>query len=113
MVTSLSKTLSLYSPEKLHVDDGDKVLAYRRGNFIYVFNFHSEKSYEGYGILVPPATRWKHFFDTDEKVYGGFGRIEPSLVYDPSLVFSRGELVQQIKLYLPSRTAIVLRLFPG
>jgi 1,4-alpha-glucan branching enzyme len=31
---------------KLRADDNDKILSYMRGNLIYVFNFHPQKSYE-------------------------------------------------------------------
>ena len=48
---------------------------------------------------------------TDETRFGGQGRIERGRLYSPRLVFdgSHGEIVQQIGLYLPARTAIVLR----
>ena len=69
------------------------------------------KSYTDYGIIVPPATEWKHLFDTDEKRFGGQGLVRRGGTYLPSLVLDErhGELVQQIKAYLPARTAIVLK----
>ena len=38
------------------------------------------------------------------------GRIQPGVTYAPALVFdaNHNELVQQVKLYLPARTAMVL-----
>jgi 1,4-alpha-glucan branching enzyme len=57
---------------------------------------------------VPPATKWHHRFDTDELRFGGQGRIARGGTYEPVLVPHGGELVQQIRLYLPARTAIVL-----
>jgi hypothetical protein len=48
--------------------------------------------------------------DTDEVRFGGQGRIKPRQRYEPQLVHDRGELVQQIRLYLPSRTATVLKM---
>ena len=85
------------------------MLAYIRGELLFVFNFHPTKSFTDYGIIVPPATKWKHLFDTDEPRFGGQGRIAEKMVYEPFLVDDGKELVQQIKLYLPSRTALVLR----
>ena len=96
-------------PTKLVANEPDKVLAYVRGDLLFAFNFNPTKSFTDYGVLVPPASDWKHLFDTDEPRFGGQGRIQPGATYAPALVSDRGELVQQIKLYLPARTAIVLK----
>ena len=95
---------------ELVANDPDKVLAFKRGKYLFAFNFNPTKSFEGYGILVPPATEWKHLFDTDEVRFGGQGRIGRGAKYGPALVPWRGELVQQIRLYLPARTAVVLNM---
>ena len=97
-------------PLKVAENEPDKVLAFIRGRLLYVFNFNPSRSFTDYGILVPPATRWHHLFDTDEVRFGGQGRIAPRQRYEPTVVSDRGELVQQVKLYLPSRTATVLAL---
>ncbi len=99
-------------PVKLVDNEPDKVLAFVRGELLFVLNFNPTQSFTGYGVLVPPATRWRHLFDTDEVRFGGQGRIQSGVTYEPVLVrdATHNELVQQIRLYLPSRTAIVLRL---
>ena len=96
---------------KLCANEPDKVLAFLRGDLLFVFNFNSTQSFTDYGILVPPATRWRHLFDTDEIRFGGQGRIQAGGTYEPALVHdsNHNEFVQQIKLYLPSRTATVLK----
>ena len=106
---SLSADKSARAPVKLTANDPDKVLAYVRGDLMFVYNFHPTQSYTDYGIIVPPATSWKHAFDTDEVRFGGQGRIQSGGEYLPELVNNGKELIQQIKLYLPARTAIVLR----
>ena len=97
-------------PVRLACNEPDKVLAFLRGSILFVFNFHHGASYTDYGVLVPPATKWRHLFDTDELRFGGQGRVERGRVYEPRLVHdgARGEIVQQIGLYLPARTAIAL-----
>jgi hypothetical protein len=55
---------------------------------------------------------WR-LFDTDEKRFGGQGRIKPQQRFEPFLVLDGGELVQQIRLYLPARTAVVLSCAKG
>ena len=94
---------------KLVANDPDKVLAFARGDYLLVFNFNPTRSFEDYGVMVPPGTKWKHLFDSDETRFGGQGLIAPGQVYEPALVEDRGELVQQIKLYLPARTVTVLK----
>ncbi|MGN0832645.1 MAG: alpha amylase C-terminal domain-containing protein [Kiritimatiellia bacterium] len=98
-------------PAKLVANEGDKVLAFLRGNLLFVFNFHPTQSFEDYGIIVPPASDWKHLLDTDEPRFGGQGRIRPGAVHASALVLDEGrrEWVRQLRLCLPSRTAIVLR----
>ena len=93
---------------RLVANEPDKVLAFERGGLLFVFNFHPTASYTGYGVMVPPASSWRHLLDTDEPRFGGQGRIERGSLYSPELVPDRGELVQQIRLYLPARTGIVL-----
>ena len=99
------------SPIRLAANEPDKVLAFLRGDFLFVFNFNPTRSFTDYGILVPPATKWRHLFDTDELRFGGQGRIAADGMYEPELVrdAERNELVQQVRLYLPARTAVVLR----
>ena len=109
MLAALAKGLKAAKPEQLLANEPDKVLAFVRGDLMFVFNFHPTQSYSDYGVMVPPATKWKHLFDSDEERFGGQGRIASGQSYDPVLVPYQNELVQQIRLYLPARTATVLK----
>ena len=109
MLAALAKGLKAAKPEQLLANEPDKVLAFARGDLMFVFNFHPTQSYSDYGVMVPPATKWKHLFDSDEERFGGQGRIASGQSYDPVLVPYQNELVQQIRLYLPARTATVLK----
>ncbi len=119
MLAVLAKSLKpggrrrMLRPIRLVANEPDKVLAFIRGELLFVFNFHPSQSYTDYGVIVPPATKWQHAFDTDEVRFGGQGRVEAGLRYEPVLVEAQEELVQQLKLYLPARTAIVLRHLPS
>ena len=97
------------SPVKLAADEADQVLAFMRADKIFAFNFNPSGSFPGYGIIVPPATVWEPLLNTDEKRFGGQGRIKPEQTFTPQLVPRGNELIQQIQLYLPARTAIVLK----
>ena len=105
------KLSNFQTPTKLAANEPDKVLAFVRGDLLFAFNFNPTQSFTDYGILVPPATKWRHLLDTDEVRFGGQGRIAAGGTYEPALVHdaARGELVQQIRLYLPARTAVVLQ----
>ena len=110
MIKSL-KVSNSQTPTKLAANEPDKVLAFVRGDLLFAFNFNPTQSFADYGILVPPATKWRHLFDTDEVRFGGQGRIRAGGTYESALVLdsNHNELVQQIRLYLPSRTAVVLK----
>ena len=99
------------SVARLAANEPDKVLAFVRGDLLFVFNFNPTPSFADYGILVPPASKWRHLFDTDEVRFGGQGRIQAGAVHEPALVYdsNHNELVQQIRLYLPARTAVALK----
>ena len=108
---SLLKSVPLFNQskiEKLWDNEGDKVIAYQRGNLVFVFNFNGVKSFSDYGILANKGT-YKIVLNTDESVYGGFDLIDESLKHltlsepkDPS-----GK--EWLKLYIPARTALVLK----
>ena len=110
MVVSLGGGRADGQPHCLVANESDKVLAFLRGNLLFVFNFNPTQSFTGYGVLVPPASAWRHLFDTDEARFGGQGRLSRGAVYEPALVHdaARNEFVQHVRLYLPARTAQVL-----
>ena len=110
MLHAIRKSKALKNaPVRLLANEPDKVLAFVRGDLLFAFNFNPTQSFSGYGVLVPPATTWDHLFDSDEVRFGGQGRIAAGGEYIPELVQHGSELVQMIKLYLPARTAVVLK----
>ena len=110
MLHALTHSTALKNfPIRLLANEPDKVLAFVRGDLFFAFNFNPTKSFSDYGIIVPPASTWDHLFDSDEVRFGGQGRIAAGGEYIPELVRHGAELVQMIKLYLPARTAVVLK----
>ena len=85
------------------------MLAYQRGDLLFVYNFHPTHSYTDYGILVQPG-KYKVVLDTDAKVFGGFGlsddAVEHFSLYDQQQASHNKEW---LKLYLPARSALVLK----
>ncbi|QRX63695.1 alpha amylase C-terminal domain-containing protein [Dysgonomonadaceae bacterium zrk40] len=94
---------------KIWDKDDDNILAYMRDDLLFVFNFHPQKSYSDYGILVPQG-KYQIILDTDDKAFGGFGLNDDSIhhftQYDP--LYAPGNK-GWLKLYLPARTAFVMR----
>ncbi len=88
--------------ELIHLHDGDKVLAYRRAGFLFVFNFHPVNSYTGYGLTLPEPGSWEMLMNSDEEEFGGFGRHQRQQEF-----FTLDG--NRIELYLTNRTALVLR----
>ncbi|MPM39012.1 hypothetical protein SDC9_85643 [bioreactor metagenome] len=93
---------------KLKIDDGDKILAFERGNLWFFFNFHPVNSYADYGVEVMPG-RYRLELDSDAANFGGENRVAPGQIYFTAPVVAQGQLRHQVRLYLPTRTALVLK----
>ncbi|NCB07716.1 MAG: 1,4-alpha-glucan-branching enzyme [Bacteroidia bacterium] len=85
----------------------DKVLAYHRGLFLCVFNFNPTQSFPDYGIPLGPG-KYKIVLNTDSGRFGGYDRVDEDISY---YTLPSGRLASQhfLKLYLPARTAMVLK----
>ena len=96
--------------DKLWDNDGDQILAFKRKDLIFVFNFHPNKSFTDYGILAPKG-EYKTILNTDSPEYGGYGLIDESIPhftnFDP---LYKKDKKEWLKLYIPARSAMVLRL---
>jgi 1,4-alpha-glucan branching enzyme len=88
-------------------NNGDKILAFTRGDLLFVFNFHPATSYTDYGIQCHPG-RYNLILDTDDKKYGGFGNIDHSITYFTQRVGGISGS-NWLKLYLPPRIGLVFR----
>ncbi len=95
---------------KIWDKNDDNVLAYMRSDLLFVYNFNPKNSYCNYGILAPQG-EYTIVLNTDNKEFGGFGLNDNTVhhftQYDPLYEkYDKGWL----KLYLPVRTALVLKL---
>ncbi|MDE6485543.1 MAG: alpha amylase C-terminal domain-containing protein [Duncaniella sp.] len=95
---------------KLWEKDSDQVLAFMRGDLVFVFNFNPSQSFTGYGILAP-AGEYDVVLSTDNPAFGGYGNIDETVshltITDPLFAPSGREW---LKLYMPPRSAMVLRM---
>jgi len=101
----------------------DQVIAYGRKDLLFVFNFSPDRSYTDYGMLVPKGS-YKVVLNTDAPEFGGFGQTDDSIIHftqNPNKGQTRGrkknestentlpEGKEWLMLYLPARSAMVLR----
>lgn len=95
----------------LYLDNrGDQVLAFSRKGFLFVFNFNPFKSFSDYGIRVEGG-KYKTVLNTDNLKYGGFGNIDESVIHYTQRM-GKVSAPDYLKLYLPSRTGMVLKHLP-
>ena len=91
-------------PVQLYVDESRKVLIFARGCFIFALNFHPSESVADFKFPAP-AGEYRQVLDTDASVFGGFGRNDESTAH----FTVRDNDCDTLSLYLPSRSAIVLK----
>ncbi len=85
----------------------DKVIVFLRGELLFAFNFHPTQSHVDYQFEASPG-KYQMIFETDAPAYGGHGRLAPDQVHF-TLAGSTDALGAGLSLYLPSRTAVVLK----
>ena len=105
----LEKNFQKTPVQEIWHNDGDQILAYMRGDLIFVFNFSPTHSFTDYGFLVPTGS-YDVVLNTDAKKFGGNGLSDDSIThltnYDPAYV---SEHKEWLKLYIPARSAVVLK----
>lgn len=96
--------------ETTHVsaqEEDSKVIAFNRGNLVFVFNFHPNVSLPDCRVGAPLPGEYVMVLDTDEKRFGGFERHDHSTVFVTKDV-PFGGCPQSLLVYAPCRTAFVL-----
>jgi 1,4-alpha-glucan branching enzyme len=94
---------------KVWDNDSDQVLAYMRRNLLFVFNFNPIRSFTDYGLLTPKG-EYEVILNTDAVRFGGFGLADDTICHftQPDLLYIK-ENKEWLKLYIPARSAVVLR----
>ena len=88
--------------EQLHVDQENQVLVFARGGDVFVFSFNPVRSIADYEFQVPVAGSYRILLSSDDEEFGGHARIDTT---QPCLT---GTGTRMIRVYLPTRTALVL-----
>jgi 1,4-alpha-glucan branching enzyme len=103
------KILDDLNVTRIYENNSDKVLAYMRGELLFVFNFNPTTSFTDYGI--PVVGKFRIVLDTDDPAFGGFNRIDRNTIF-LSIRKAEKNIINAplyLYLYLPARTALVFK----
>ena len=84
--------------------NADKIIAFYRKGLLFAFNFNPSESFTNVKIQVPSNADYEIRLSTDDERYGGQNRIE-HITYP----VKEEDGKYFIELYLPARTAVVLK----
>ena len=108
-----SNCLSTAFPRMVNGDENNHVLVFERSGFLFFFNFNPNQSFTDYRIPVE-AGKYGVIFHSDKPEYGGFNRVDESIVYYTT---NDGQITtlkaNYLSIYIPNRTAIVMKKLPS
>ena len=95
-------------PQALWLDQNKKIIAFRKKDFIFIFNFHPTEFYQDFELPIHETGCFQAVLDTDEPRFGGQGRISHDVNHETYMLKMNREF-SGISIYSPCRTAIVLK----
>lgn len=108
-MTSLAKKYKLFDamPQSLWLDKQKNIIIFERNGLIFAFNLHPTQSQEAVYINCDKTGKgsYKAVFSTDMSEYGGQNRISTENIYRSK----KGIDGNGFRIYLPCRTAVVLK----
>ena len=109
MIALVKTTHLLETPvlQLLHEDSAKKIIAFKRNDRIFAFNFNPNESFTDYRFNAPPG-KYHMILDSDAPKYGGQGRLNPHQEYFTIVNDTEGKRQNMLSLYLPTRSALVL-----
>lgn len=108
-ILELSKNHNLLTAtdlQQLWLCNTRKLLAFKKAELIFIFNFHPSYSEANFEFWLHQNNKYKIFLDSDQQKYGGHSRLNKDQVY--ATAKRAGYPEHSLKLYIPCRTAIVL-----
>ncbi len=95
--------------DKLWDSDGDQILAFMRGDLVFVFNFNPDKSFTDYGLLAPEG-EYELVLDSDSHRFGGYDNVDDAKHHltRPDPLYA-DQKKGWLMVYIPARTAQVYR----
>ena len=92
----------------LWIDEERKILAFARGDLIYLFNFHTSESVTDFFLHAHAtgAGTYRAIFSSDDAEFGGQERISKEYIYYTKELPEHG---LGFEVYIPCRTAVVFQ----
>ncbi len=107
---SLSKDHRLLESAEIRLvyeHSDNKIIIFERAGLLFIFNFHSERSYSDYRFEAPQG-KYRMIFNSDASEYGGHNRLHPDQYHLTLLDTSMDRPRDLLSLYLPTRTVLIL-----
>ena len=104
LMLTVGKELTDPQMHYIEVNEQSRLISFYRNNYLFAFNFSPSVSLTGHRILAPEGS-YEIALTTDSEQTGGQNRIDETIQF-----FSKRQNNQTfIQVYLPARTAIVLK----
>ena len=95
-------------PQSLWFDEENLIMAFRKAENVFLLNFNPSKSFSDFALPTDRKGEYTVVFDSDDKEFGGQGRIPKDVVYNTKKLPSRKNRDGMV-IYSPSRTLLVLK----
>lgn len=94
----------------LNMDTDNKTVVFCHGDLVFIFNWHPDRSIPDYILPVLRPGRYRIELSTDEKRFGGYGRVDlRERAFTYSEPDGQGGLRHFLKVYNVCRSALVLK----
>ncbi|MBU3111106.1 alpha-amylase family glycosyl hydrolase [Clostridium lacusfryxellense] len=100
--------LSSTDLQNLWTDEENKLLAFKKGGLVFLFNFNTDISYPEYELPTDEMGEFEVVFNSDELMFGGLNRIGTDYIYNAKKLGGKGNK-PGVVIYSPSRTVLVLK----
>jgi 1,4-alpha-glucan branching enzyme len=107
-----NKTLEISDITLLHENRQAQVIAFKRGELIFVFNFNPSTSYKDYSFYAE-AGKYSIILNTDSSGYGGNNLVNETMIYYTTFFDDKINNNNNLNIYIPSRTGLVFRKEPS
>lgn len=87
-------------------DNENKILVFRKGSLIFIFNFNPERSFPSYFLPTHETGKFAVVLSTDSREFGGHGRADEEYIYNTRV---NQENMSGFDVYSPARTAIAFK----
>lgn len=96
----------------IHANKEAQVIAYKRGELVFVFNFNPATSFKDYSF-ESDAGKYNIILNTDSELFGGNNLVNDSMTYYTTFNGDKIMNNNHLKIYIPSRTGLVFKMQPS